>query len=102
MQLLKWPNLRRMCRVALSPIPLPGDEAKDLPEDYRKHLGEIADFDRTGSCFVSHYQAELDSAPVARLKEKDVPVFCWTIRSSEAEATARKIADNVTFEGYLA
>ncbi len=79
-----------------------GDEAKDLPEDYRKHLGEIADFDRTGSCFVSHYQAELDSAPVARLKEKDVPVFCWTIRSSEAEATARKIADNVTFEGYLA
>jgi hypothetical protein len=29
-------------------------------------------------------------------------VLCWTIRSAEAEAEARKIADCVTFEGYAA
>jgi hypothetical protein len=29
-----------------------------------------------------------------------VPVLCWTIKSPEAEAEARKVADNITFEGY--
>jgi hypothetical protein len=31
-----------------------------------------------------------------------VPVFCWTIRSAAMETQARKIADNITFEGYRA
>ncbi|HVL21332.1 MAG TPA: phosphodiesterase, partial [Amaricoccus sp.] len=26
----------------------------------------------------------------------------WTVRSPEQEAEARRVADNVTFEGYLA
>ena len=30
-----------------------------------------------------------------------VPLLCWTIRSPEAEGAARRVADNVTFEGYL-
>jgi len=29
-------------------------------------------------------------------------VLCWTVRSPEAEAAARKVAQNVTFEGYPA
>jgi hypothetical protein len=27
--------------------------------------------------------------------------LCWTIRSPEEEAQARRVAQNVTFEGYL-
>ncbi|MEE3316404.1 MAG: phosphodiesterase, partial [Pseudomonadota bacterium] len=29
------------------------------------------------------------------------PILCWTVRSSEIEQTARQVADNITFEGYL-
>ena len=28
--------------------------------------------------------------------------LCWTVKSPQAEAEARKVAENVTFEGYLA
>jgi hypothetical protein len=38
---------------------------------------------------------------VAELKAQGANILCWTIRSPEAEAEARRIADNVTFEGYL-
>jgi hypothetical protein len=31
-----------------------------------------------------------------------VPILCWTVKSPEQEAEARAVADNVTFEGYLA
>lgn len=65
-------------------------------------LREIPDFERTGSCFISHEARDLGRPRVAELKAAGVPILCWTIRSPEAEAEARKIADNVTFEGYLA
>jgi hypothetical protein len=39
---------------------------------------------------------------VAELKAQGARVLCWTIRSPEAEAEARRVADNVTFEGYRA
>ncbi|HEC71772.1 MAG TPA: phosphodiesterase, partial [Roseobacter sp.] len=29
-------------------------------------------------------------------------VCCWTVRSLEAEISAREFADNITFEGYAA
>jgi hypothetical protein len=38
---------------------------------------------------------------VAELKARGVPVLCWTIRSPAEEAAARRVADNITFEGYL-
>jgi hypothetical protein len=31
-----------------------------------------------------------------------VPVLTWTIRSAAQEAEARRVADNITFEDYLA
>lgn len=68
----------------------------------REHLAKISDFDRTGACFISHNQAKLDSAAVIRLKTLGVPILCWTVRSSNAEIAARKIADNITFEAYQA
>lgn len=66
-----------------------------------KELAGIHDFDRTGSCFISHNHELLNTAPVSRLRSSGVPVLCWTIKSAEEEAAARRLADNFTFEGYI-
>ncbi len=73
-----------------------------LSEAVRKRLAPIPDFARTGACFISHDVRDLAAAPVAALKERGVPVLCWTVRSAAQEAEARKVADNITFEGYPA
>ncbi len=73
-----------------------------VPAATRKYLRDIPDFDRVGASFISHDARDLHSPAVARLKAQGVPVLCWTIRSKEAEIEARKIADNITFEGYAA
>ncbi len=65
-------------------------------------LRGIPDFDATESSFISHGASDLGSARVAELKASGAAILCWTIRSREAEAAARKIAANVTFEGYAA
>lgn len=73
-----------------------------LPADVCDHLRGIPDYDRTGGCFISHEGPDLARARVADLKAAGANVLCWTIKSPEQEAEARKFADNVTFEGYLA
>ena len=73
-----------------------------LSVSMQEHLDEICDFDRTGSCFISHNQAYLHNPAVIRLKTRGVPILCWTIKSPDAEITARKLANNITFEGYEA
>lgn len=66
----------------------------------RKGLAQIADFDRVGASFISHEARDLANPRVHELKSRGVPVLSWTIRSPAEEAKARKVADNVTFEGY--
>lgn len=66
------------------------------------HLRDIPDYDRTGACFISHEAADLSRPRVAELKAQGAAILCWTIRSPEEEAAARRIAQNVTFEGYAA
>ncbi|MGC9369479.1 MAG: glycerophosphodiester phosphodiesterase family protein [Paracoccaceae bacterium] len=73
-----------------------------LPEATRAHLRGIPDFERVGASFISHAAADLDHPRISELKARGVPVLCWTIRSEEAESHARRIADNITFEGYAA
>lgn len=73
-----------------------------LPAAVRNHLRDIPDYDRAGCCFISHEAADLGAARVAELRAQGAAILCWTIRSPEAEAAARKVAQNVTFEGYLA
>ncbi|WP_170411619.1 glycerophosphodiester phosphodiesterase family protein [Ruegeria atlantica] len=73
-----------------------------LPQRVCDHLREIPDFDRVGASFISHEVEDLDRPRVAELKARGVPILCWTVRSPEQEAKAREVADNVTFEGYLA
>lgn len=66
------------------------------------HLRAIPDYDRTLSSFISHEAADLSRPRVADLKSQGAAILCWTIRSPAAEAEARKVAQNVTFEGYPA
>ncbi|MEQ9041836.1 MAG: glycerophosphodiester phosphodiesterase family protein [Silicimonas sp.] len=67
----------------------------------RRRLSELPDYDRVGAVFISHNHRHLLSPRVAELKAAGAKVLSWTIRSPEEEAEARRIADNVTFEGYL-
>jgi glycerophosphoryl diester phosphodiesterase len=77
------------------------DDWAPVPADRCAALREIGDYDRVEASFISHEAADLDRPRVAQIKAK-APVLCWTITSAAAEAHARRIADNVTFEGYLA
>lgn len=80
------------------------DPAKSapIPEAVCSALRTIPDYARTHSSFISHKAADLARPRVAELKAQGAAVLCWTIRSAEAEAKAREIADNITFEGYAA
>lgn len=68
----------------------------------RAHLRAIPDYDRVGASFISHEAKDLGRPRVAELKAAGAAILCWTIRSAGAEAEARQVADNVTFEGYAA
>lgn len=73
-----------------------------VPVDNRVRLAGIPDFDRVGASFISHDRTNLDAPRVEQLNGQGVPILCWTIRSAEQEREARKVADNITFEGYPA
>ncbi len=78
-----------------------GPEAVALPADARAALRDMALYDAAGACFVSHDARDLDSPALARIRARGGAVLCWTVTSPEAEARARRVADNITFEGYL-
>lgn len=65
-------------------------------------LREIPDYERTQSSFVSHEASDLARPRLIELQSQGAAILCWTIRSAEEEAEARKIAQNITFEGYAA
>lgn len=78
------------------------EDWRPLPEATCAHLRGIPDYDRVGATFISHEARDLARPRVADLKARGAAILCWTIRSPEAEAAARTVADNVTFEGYPA
>lgn len=73
-----------------------------IPAHVRERLRGIPDYERLGASFISHEAKDLARPRVAELKAAGGAVLCWTIRSPEAEAEARRFAHNVTFEGYAA
>lgn len=73
-----------------------------LPREICDRLRPIPDYDPVEASFISHEAADLPRPRVAELRSQGAAVLCWTIRSAEAEAEARRIAQNVTFEGYAA
>ena len=99
-------SLEEMARLApdiprgLVTDPFLAADWPDLPQVVGDALREIGDYDRVGACFISHNATDLAAGPVARLKAAGAAVLCWTVRSAEAEAEARQVAGNITFEGY--
>ncbi|MDC0136569.1 glycerophosphodiester phosphodiesterase family protein [Sulfitobacter sp.] len=73
-----------------------------LPEEVCAVLRGIPDYDRVGASFISHEVDDLESVRVAELKRSGAVVNCWTVRSAAQEAQARRVADTITFDGYLA
>lgn len=73
-----------------------------IPADVCAYLREIPDYDRTQSSFISHQVSDLGRPRVAALKAAGAAILCWTVRSREMEAEARKVVHNITFEGYAA
>ncbi len=75
----------------------------ELPDDrLRARLRGIPDFDAAGAAFISHEVADLHRPRVAEIKAGGAAILCWTVRNAAQEAEARRIAHNITFEGYLA
>lgn len=79
-----------------------GPDWTALTPAIRDRLRGIPDYDRLGCAFVSHEAADLHAPRIAALKAQGAAILCWTIRSPEAEAKAREVAVNVTFENYPA
>ncbi|MEM9247335.1 MAG: glycerophosphodiester phosphodiesterase family protein [Pseudomonadota bacterium] len=72
----------------------------DLSDTQRETLSRV-ETSAVGASFISHEWTDLGSPRVAAARSAGCAVLCWTIRSAAAEAEARRIAQNVTFEGYL-
>jgi glycerophosphoryl diester phosphodiesterase len=72
-----------------------------LSREVSDRLRGIPDYDDVGACFISHEADDLERPRVAELKAKGALVSCWTVRSAAQQREALRIADNVTFEGYL-
>lgn len=77
------------------------DSWHPLPPARCAQLRAIPDYGPTGASFISHEAADLSRPRVAALKAEGAVILCWTIRSPAEEALARRIAQNITFEGYL-
>lgn len=73
-----------------------------LPAATCDRLRDIPDYDATLSSFISHEATDLHRPRVAELQAQGASILCWTIRSPKAEAEARTIAQNITFESYSA
>ena len=78
---------------------------KSWPMCNPKNLGllqQFSKYDEVGASFISHDHRDLTSIHVTQFQQKGDPVLTWTIKSADQEAVARHVADNITFEGYLA
>lgn len=71
-----------------------------LPQETRTRLAEIPDLEAVEGSFISHEVAALTMPSVLALKDQGLPILCWTVRSAAQETEARRVADNITFEGY--
>ncbi|QFT57968.1 Glycerophosphoryl diester phosphodiesterase [Sulfitobacter sp. THAF37] len=72
-----------------------------LPRATCDALREVPDFDRVDAAFISHELDDLARPRVAEIKAGGAFICCWTIRDVGQEMQARKVADNITFEGYM-
>ena len=72
-----------------------------VPADRRASLAKAQDFDCIDACFISHNRMDLENPIIMQLKSKGAKILCWTVENIHQELMARKIVDNITFEGYI-
>ncbi len=72
-----------------------------LPKDTCDRLRGIPDYKRTKANFISHQVDDLTRDRVAELKAQGSRILCWTVRSQAQADEALKVAENITFEGFL-
>ena len=78
------------------------DDWHPIPPATCAHLRDIPDYDRVQASFISHEAKDLARPRVTDLATQGAAILCWTIKSPQAEAQARQIAQNITFEQYPA
>lgn len=72
----------------------------DLDAETRAALTDVTQFEELEADFVSYRWQDLPRQRLRELKERGVPLLCWTTKSEAEDESARLHADNVTFEGY--
>ena len=73
-----------------------------VPEARLEDVRQIREFDPTKASFLSHKVADLTRPRVLELKAQGAAILCWTVKSAKVERKAREVAQNITFESYLA
>jgi len=91
---------RGLTTYAFPASDFPADAGPEL-QAHRENLAAISEYDTVGAVFLSHHWRDLNAPRVTELKAQGAAILCWTIRSPEEEATARQVAQNITFEQYL-
>ncbi len=78
--------------------------SEDWPGVFEHRLAELrslSSLGSTGASFVSHEWQDLESGNLEPARHLGIDILCWTVRSPDEEAVARRGAVNITFEGYL-
>ena len=73
----------------------------DVPAARRASLAAIEAAEAFEVDFISHQLRDLTMPRVAELKARGLRILSWTTKSLEDDRLARRVADNVTFEGYV-
>ena len=81
---------------------------RDLAVENGRYVGmsnlepDLGDETRFQTGFTGVVRNHRRRGLAAALKAKGATILCWTVRSAAAEAEARRVAHNITFEGYAA
>lgn len=89
--------LTDLFRTALPRIPR-GLTAQGDDRSFDTHM---AAFERGDLHFVSYDVNDLPCRFTRTLRDKGVPVICWTVRTPDEVSRAATHADQITFEGFL-
>lgn len=98
-------EMARLCPERPRGLTTCAGTAEDFPTlhaERRAELRKMPGLVEMGASFISHDRTDLGSDLVAAQKARGLRVLCWTIRSPAQEAEARRVAENITFEGYAA
>lgn len=68
----------------------------------RLELRHLRHLDRTRPHFLAYDVDGLPSAAARAFRHAGLPVICWTVTGADMASRARRYADQITFEGFLA